>query len=106
MGNDWICYFCCKECGWNDTHNYGFHDVWKGDSGTFTLSDDHDYWKMSGKTVGVATGTGDSEGNGVGTQSQHCLDLSEVISHHQGEATDATFYFFLADFSKVLDSLK
>ena len=95
-----------KECGWNDTHTYVFHAAWKHDPVTFSFSTDHDYCKFSGKTVGVATGTGDSEGNGVGTQSQRCLDIFEVISRYQGEESDATFYYFLTDFSKVLDHLK
>ena len=63
-----MCYFRRKECGWNETHNYVFHAAWKCDTGIFPLPTDHDYWKLSGKTVGVATGTGSSKGSEVGTQ--------------------------------------
>ena len=52
-------------------HPYsGFHAAWKRDLGTFALTADHYYWKLSGKTVGVATSTGASEGSGEGNQSQ------------------------------------
>ena len=91
-GNDWMCYFRCKECGWNENHTSVFHAAWKRDTGTFALLADHDYWKLSGNTVGVATGTGETEGSGLGTQAQHRSDIYEVISCHQGEATYATFY--------------
>ena len=94
------------ECVWNAPHTSGFHDAWKHYPGPFSLPADHDYWELSGKTFGVTTGTGAYEIRGAGTQSQCCLDLSEVISRHQGEATDATFYSFLNDFSKLFDHLK
>ena len=57
---------------------------------------------MSEKNVGVASGNGFSEESVMGTQSQRCSDISEVILHHQGEATDATFYSFLT--SVVVDA--
>ena len=87
-----MCYFHRKECGWNETHTSEFHAAWKRDPGTFALPADHDYCNLSGKTVGAATGTGASEGSGVVTQAQGCSDFSEVISCHQGEATDATLF--------------
>ena len=104
MGN--ACMFYCrrKECGWNDTHTSGFYAAWKRDPGTFSLTTDHDYWKLSGKTVGVATSIGSSEGGGAVNKYQCRLALSEDISRHQGEATDATFSSSLADFSKLLDN--
>ena len=99
-------YYHRKECGWNVTRTSVFHVDWKRDSGTFPLLDYHDYCKLSGNTFCVATGTGASKGSGVGTQYQRCLALSEVISRHQREATDATFSSLLTVFSKVLDNLK
>ena len=75
-GNAWMCYCCRKECGCNFTHTSGFHSARKRDPGTFALPDDHDYWKLSGKTVGATTVTGSSEGSRVGTQSKLCSDLS------------------------------
>ena len=101
-----MCYCRCKECGWNDTHNSGFHAACKSDPGTFALPDDHGYWKPSRKNIGVSTGTGDSEGNGLVLKSKRRSDLSEVVLQNQGEVTDETFYYFLTDFSKVLDNLK
>ena len=101
-----MCYFRRKECEWNDTRTYGFHAAWKRYPGTFTLPADHNYWKLSGKTVGVSTCVGASEGSGVGTQAQIRLALSEVILRHQGEANNATFYSFLTELSKVLNYLK
>ena len=61
--NAWMCYCRRKECGWNDTHISGFHAAWRHDPGTFSLPDEHYYWKLSQKTVGVATETGASEGS-------------------------------------------
>ena len=54
-----------QECGWNTIHTSGFHDAWKRDTGTFFLPDDHDYWKLSGKTSGFSTSIGASEGGGT-----------------------------------------
>ena len=101
-----MCYFRCQECGWNATHTSVFHANWKRDPGTFAFLSYHDYWKLSGNNVGVATGTGASEGSGAGTQAQRHSDMSGVISSHQVEATDAKFSSFLTDFSKVLGNLK
>ena len=78
----------------------------KCDPGTFALPDVHDYWNLSGNTVGVATDTESSEGSGAGTQSQRHSHLSEVILRNQGEANDTTFSSFLNDFSKMLYHLK
>ena len=80
-----------KECGWNATHTYGFHAAWKRDSSFLSFPDNHDYWKLLGKTVGVATVTGASEGSRAVTQAQFRLAISEVISRHQGKETDAKF---------------
>ena len=63
-----MCYCRRNECEWNDTHNYEFHAAWKRDLGNFALPADHDYWKLSGNTGGIATGSGDSERSGVGPQ--------------------------------------
>ena len=101
-----MCYYRRNECGWNDTHTSGIHAAWKRDPGTFYLPADHYYWKLSGRTIGVATGTGASEGIGVSIQAQRHSALSELISRHQGEATDAKFSSLLTNFSKVLDNLK
>ena len=70
------------------------------------LPSHHHYWNISVKTDGVTTGTGVSEGSETRILSPRCLALSEVISHHQGEASDVSFSSFLDDLSKVLDSLK
>ena len=103
-GNDWMCYCCSQEGGWNTTHTFRFNAAWKRDPGTFAFPDDHDYLKLSGKTDGVTTGTGDYEGGGASTKYQNRLALSEVISGHQGYAYDARFSSFLTDFSKVLEN--
>ena len=66
------------------THTSGFHAAWKRDPINFALPYDHDYWKLSGKTSGVTTCTGESEGGGARTTYQCHSALSEVISHHQG----------------------
>ena len=99
-------YFHPKECGWNATHTSVFHADWKRDPGNFPLTAYHDYYKLSVKMFDVATDTGASKGSGVVTQSQRLFALSEVISRHQREATDATFSSLLTDFSKVLNNLK
>ena len=78
----------------------------KRDTGTLALNSEHDYWKLSGKTVVVAIGPGSYYGSRAGIQSQLRSDLSKVISLHQGDATDETFSSLLTDFSKVLDNLK
>ena len=104
--NACMCYCCHQECGWNAAHNYGFHAALMRDPGTFDLPADHDYCKLSGKTVGVVTGSRASEGSGSGTQYQCRSDLSELISNNQGEANDATFPSFLTDFYNLLDNLK
>ena len=101
-----MCYCHRKDCGWNATHTSRFHAAWKSDYGTFVLTSDHDYWKLSRKTICVATGTGSSEVSGVGTQAQRRLDLYEANLLHQGDATDATFSSFLTEFSNVMDNLK
>ena len=101
-----MCYCRRQECGWNTTHISGFHAAWKRYPGTFALIDGHDYWKLSGKTAGVTTGTGASEGGGASTTDQLRLDLSKLIYRHQGEVSDASFSSLLTDFSKVLEILK
>ena len=106
IGNAWMCYCSPQECGWNTTHTYVFHAAWKRDHGTFVLPDDHDYWKLSGNTAGAATRTGDSEGGGASIPEQRCLDISEVISRYQGEASDASFSAFLTELFKMLGNLK
>ena len=90
----------------NNTQTSGFHAAWKHDPGTFALPDYHDYWKLSGKTFGVTTGTGYSEGGGASTTDKLRLALSEVISSHQGEVYDTRFSSFLTELSKVLENLK
>ena len=105
-GNAWMLYLLHQDYGWNNTHTYVFHSAWKRDPGAFAFLYNHEYWKLSGKTGGFETGTESSEGSGVGIPSQHRLALSEVISHHQGDASDAIFSSFLTDFSKVLDKIK
>ena len=74
----------CQDCGWNTTHIYGFHDSWKYDPSPSSFPDDHDYWKLSGKTSSVATGAGASEGSRAVIPSQRHSDISEVISCHEG----------------------
>ena len=101
-----MCYCRCKQCGYNTTHTSGFHAAWKRDTGTFDLPDEHDYWKLSGNTDNVTTGTGAYEGGRANTIYQLNLDISEVVSFHQGDTSDAIFSSFLTDFSKVLDNLK
>ena len=96
----------CQDCGWNTTHIYGFHDSWKYDPSPSSFPDDHDYWKLSGKTSSVATGAGASEGSGAVIPSQRHSDISEVISCHEGEVYDSSFSSLLTYFSKVLDNLK
>ena len=63
-----MCYFRCKGCGCKANHTSVFHSARKRNPGTFSLPSNHDCCKLSWKTVGVATGTGDSEGSGVVTQ--------------------------------------
>ena len=99
-------YYYCQDCGWNTTHTSVFHAAWKHYPGTFAFPDGYEYWKMSGNTYGVSTVTGASEGGGDSTMDQLHSDLSEVISHHQGYASDASLYSFLTDFSKLLENLK
>ena len=70
------------------------------------MTDEHDYWKLSGNTASVTTGTGAYEGVGASILDQLLLALSEVISCHQGDTSNARFSSFLTDFSKVLDNLK
>ena len=101
-----MCYLRRQECGWNTTHTSGFHDAWKRDPGTFALKYEHEYWEISWKSAGVTTGTRAYEGGGASTKDQRCSAIYEVISRHQGDASDARFSSFLTDFSKVLESLK
>ena len=100
-----MCYFCHQKCGCNNTHTSGFHAAWKRDTGTFALPDDHEIWKLSGKTASVTNGTGASEGGGTSILDQLHLALSEVISCHQVNTSDTRFSSFLTDFSKVLGNL-
>ena len=101
-----MCYFWRQECGWNTTHTYGFNAAWKRDPGTFAFPYYHEYWGLSGNTAGITTVAEASEGGGASTTDQHRLDLSEMNSFHQVEASDASFSSFLTDLSKVLDNLK
>ena len=105
-GNAWMGYFCCQECGWNTTHTYGFYDAWKRDTGNFVLPYDHNYWKLSVKTAGVVTSNRASEGVGQSIKDQHRLAIYEVISCHHGKVSNAIFFSFLTDLSKVLEHLK
>ena len=114
-GNAWMCYCKRKTCGWNHTHTSGFHASWKRDPSTFSLPSDHDYWKLSGKSVPGSGSSGGSNGGTGGGQSDagqggalasQRSALSEVISRHQGESADATFSSFLTDFAKVMENLK
>ena len=88
------------------THTSGFHAAWKRDPGTFAFSTDHEYWKLPGNTSGVTTVSGASEGVRLVIQDQQCLDIYEVVSCHQVEAYDASFYSFLSGLSNVLDHSK